>query len=181
MAIRRRTIQPSIWQDADFGALSPLAQLIFIGMITQADDEGRLNGHPAIVGSSLFPYRTVGLEEILDAMNEIDRRMHNVLFYENENQMFIQFKSWEKHQTIREDRMQKSLYPSPPKDNFADNVGQCRTNAAQVREVSKGSKGSKTAPSGGGMAAGAERIDGPIERLRAELEQKGIIKKKTLV
>lgn len=187
MAIRRRTVQPNIWQDTEFGLLSPLAQLIFVGLITQADDEGRLNGHPAIVSSMLFPYRTVALEEVMDALAEIERRMRNIIFYEVEGQMYIQFKNWLKHQTLREDRTTKSIFPPPT----ADNGGEMRTNAAQVSKVSKISKVSKAVADGGDDSikiyndATTEKTNTPLmsacDKVRAELEAKGILKKKTLI
>lgn len=189
MATRRRTVQPNIWQDTEFGLLSPLAQLIFVGLITQADDEGRLNGHPAIISSMLFPYRTVNLDDVMDAMSEIERRMRNIIFYQVEGQMYIQFINWLKHQTLREDRCTKSIFPPPT----ADNCGEMRRNAAQVSKVSKLSKVSKAADSGSDNDGSikiycdttTEKTNTPLlsacDKVRAELEAKGILKKKTLL
>lgn len=38
---RKRMIDPSIWINEDFGTLSNLAKLVFIGLFSLADDEGR--------------------------------------------------------------------------------------------------------------------------------------------
>lgn len=41
---RIRSIKPEMWQDEDFGLLDPEAQLLFIGLISHADDHGRFKG-----------------------------------------------------------------------------------------------------------------------------------------
>ena len=38
---RKRMIDPSMWINEDFGTLSTLAKLVFIGLFSSADDEGR--------------------------------------------------------------------------------------------------------------------------------------------
>ena len=38
---RKRMIDPAIWQSQDFSRLSMLAKLVFIGLFSYADDEGR--------------------------------------------------------------------------------------------------------------------------------------------
>ena len=176
MAIRKRSIQPCIWQDPDFGTLSPIAQLIFIGLITQADDEGRFNGHPAVIRSQLFPYSTVDLDQVVDALDELIRRMHNVVYYELNGQFYGQFLRWKNHQVLREDRLQPSLYPAPPKSLM---TGRCPASDGQPgtegkgREVSKGSKEGtlKNYPQG----------EHPLDKIRRQLEEKGILKKTKLI
>lgn len=174
MAIRKRTIQPSIWQDPDFGTLSPITQLIFIGLITQADDEGRFNGHPAVVRSALFPYGTVELEQIINSIKEITVKMRNFTYYEVNGQYYGQFRRWSDHQVLREDRLQKSIYPPPPR---SDVTGIWQAHDGQVgtevsKKVSKGSKeGSKNFSTG----------EHPIDKVRRELEERGIFKKTTLI
>lgn len=46
---RIRTIKPEFWDSEDVGALSPLGRLIFIWLMSHADDEGRLKASPAHV------------------------------------------------------------------------------------------------------------------------------------
>ena len=38
---RRRMIDPNFWESEDVSRLSLFARLLFIGMISNADDEGR--------------------------------------------------------------------------------------------------------------------------------------------
>jgi len=120
MATRKRSMQPSIWQDPDFGCLKPLAQLIFLGCITQADDEGRLVGHPSVIKSTLFPYERVELEDVFEALEELSDKMKNFIYYSVDKTFYIQFKNWKKHQKLRDDRTQRSTYPPPPRRLMID-------------------------------------------------------------
>lgn len=174
MAVRKRTIQPSIWSDEDFGTISRFSKLIFIGCITQADDEGRLQGNPAVLKSVLFPYNDesddkISLEDVFDALEEISRKIKNFFLYEIEGKYYIQFLNWKKHQILREDRSLKSVYPAPSRAALS---GRRPASDGQVpAEVSKGSK------------EVIEDINtfSTLKKLRDELEEKGVIKKSKLL
>lgn len=178
MATRKRTIQPSIWQDPDFGTLSPFAKLVFIGLITQADDEGRLLGHPAMIASILFPYQPQ-LEQVMEALLELTHGMKNVFFYEIDGQYYIQLKNWFKHQVLREDRMQKSLIPAPKRqvvDSWQADDGQMTAEVSKrSKEVSKCDGDFKI--NSGELTA----ISSPLEKLRKQLIEKGILKENKLL
>ena len=49
-------IVPEIWQSESFAQLSILAKLVFIGLFSNADDEGRGIANPVYIKSILFPY-----------------------------------------------------------------------------------------------------------------------------
>lgn len=48
--------RPKLLEDEKLGELSPSVRLLFMGLISQADDEGRLKGHPGLVKSLIYPY-----------------------------------------------------------------------------------------------------------------------------
>ena len=52
---RKRMISPEIWESRSFSRLSDFAKLIFIGLFSQADDEGYGNASPGYIRSKLFP------------------------------------------------------------------------------------------------------------------------------
>lgn len=52
----KRMIDPNIWQSEDFSKLSTLGKLVFIGLFSLADDEGRGRCNPVFLKSTLFPY-----------------------------------------------------------------------------------------------------------------------------
>ena len=46
---RKRMIDPNIWQSEDFNSLSLMGRLLFIGMFSNADDEGRGIANPVFL------------------------------------------------------------------------------------------------------------------------------------
>ena len=52
----RRMIDPEIWQSETIAALTRDQRLLFIGLFSNADDQGRLRAHPALIRSLVFPY-----------------------------------------------------------------------------------------------------------------------------
>ena len=53
---RIRSLKPEMWHDEAVGAVSRDARLLFIGLITLADDEGRFRALPSLVLGHAFPY-----------------------------------------------------------------------------------------------------------------------------
>ena len=53
---RKRMIDPNIWQSEDFSRLSTLGKLVFIGLFSLADDEGRGRCNPVYLKSTLFRF-----------------------------------------------------------------------------------------------------------------------------
>ena len=51
---RKRMIDPNIWESEDFSKLSVLARLVFIGIFSNADDDGRGRGKSAYLKSIIF-------------------------------------------------------------------------------------------------------------------------------
>jgi hypothetical protein len=61
---RIRTIKPELWQDEKVGGLSRDARLLFIGLVTMADDEGRLRALPAVILGHCLPYDADALRKV---------------------------------------------------------------------------------------------------------------------
>jgi len=97
---RRRMIDPAIWTDEKFGALSLLSKLLFIGLVSNADDEGRGGASPIYIKAVLLPYDTkITADKVKGACEEIASKM-NVLFYQdNDTQktyyQIIKFNDWQ--------------------------------------------------------------------------------------
>ena len=68
---RIRTLKPELWQDEKIGNLSRDARLLFIGLVTMADDEGRLRALPALILGHVFPYDTDALRKLEQWLEEI--------------------------------------------------------------------------------------------------------------
>lgn len=130
---RKRMIDPSIWQSEDFAQLSYLAKLVFIGLFSNADDEGRGRANAVYLKSILFPYDLKLLpEEIACTLQEIAGHM-SVTFYMCEGKEYYQLDSWRGFQVINK--------PTPskiPMDYGRDTVGLPSNRIEQNRIEKKG-------------------------------------------
>jgi len=114
---QRRMVYTSLWQNPEFGALSDGAKLLYIGMITVADDDGRLRGNSHLLRSQVFPFdEKVSIENVRKWINDIVRSKL-VTFYKVKNEYYIQHPNWEKYQYIRPDLYKKSKIPTLRKRN----------------------------------------------------------------
>jgi hypothetical protein len=108
---RIRTIKPQIWSDTRFARLSVGAKLTFIGLITQADDEGRLEYHPRILKATLFPLNRV---QLINWLGEIEEQ-GLICRYSIKGNDYIQIKKWSDHQKIS--HPVDSKIPKPPESS----------------------------------------------------------------
>ena len=113
---RKRMIDPNIWQSEDFGKLSNLAKVVFIGLFSLADDEGRGRANPTYLKSTLFPYNEkLRSTDIEVALSEISRNM-SILFYSYNESNYYSLLSWNIFQKI--DKPTESKIPAFEKDNL---------------------------------------------------------------
>ncbi len=102
---RQRFIWPSIWKDPVFGRLTDAEQVLFIGLFSIADDEGRLLADPAYIRSELFPYREVSVKKVTALRDAVAAKCDNVHLYEVEGTTYIALLKWSEYQ--------KPKYPKP--------------------------------------------------------------------
>jgi hypothetical protein len=90
---RMRFVKHEFFLDDALAAKSALARLLFIGLWTLADREGRLIDNPAKIRAQLFPYEAVDVASLLQelAPDFIHR-------YEVDGKPLIQVKNFAKHQ-----------------------------------------------------------------------------------
>lgn len=107
---RKRMIDPGIWQSEDFSKLSTLAKLVFVGMFSNADDEGRGRARAVYLKSALFPYdETMRATDIEKTLKEIASYM-SVIFYAFDNSEYYQLTNWDLWQKV--DRPTPSKIPA---------------------------------------------------------------------
>ena len=116
---RKRMIDPNIWESEDFSTLSMLGKVLFIGLFSLADDEGRGKANPVYIRSKLFPYTAeeVRLADIKTALSEIAHRM-SVTFYAVNGTQYYALTHWEQWQKI--DKPSPSNIPSPEEADTFD-------------------------------------------------------------
>lgn len=117
---RKRMIDPGIWSSEDFSKLSSFSKLIFIGLFSLADDEGRGKANPSYLKSMLFPYEEgIRSADIKKTLQEIASTM-SVIFYTHDEKEYYALKSWGKFQTIN--KPTPSSVPAPVSDYSAATV-----------------------------------------------------------
>jgi DnaD/phage-associated family protein len=109
---RKRQLDPGIWTSEQFMRLkSPNARLLFIGMITQADDEGRLRGGPLYLKSTIFPSDHVSLTMVKEWRDKIVG-LGLCCLYTVEGNEYLWLPQFQKHQYMT--KRFRSTLPSPP-------------------------------------------------------------------
>lgn len=94
MMARSRNIKPGFFQNEDLAELDFATRLLFIGLWTEADREGRLEDRPKRLKIALFPADDVEIDSMLEALcgkGFISR-------YERGGKSIIQVVKWAKHQ-----------------------------------------------------------------------------------
>jgi hypothetical protein len=133
---RIRSLKPEVWEDEKVGALSREARLLLVGLITEADDEGRLRAVPALLCGRLFAYD-------LDAPKRLDGWLRElvdsgiVLAYEHGSTPYLCFRNWRKHQRVN--RPTASSLPPPPDEDVrrANEVPEVSVNAGDSEGESR--------------------------------------------
>ncbi len=107
---RKRMLEPSIWDDRDVRSCSRDERLLFIAMVSMADDYGHITGDPAQLRKFAFGYDDDILTGDVETMRDhLVEKCRNVLLYIVDGQEYIWLRKWEEHQDLR--FRAKGLYP----------------------------------------------------------------------
>lgn len=107
---RIRTIKPEFWEDELIGTLPTEARLLFLGLISHADDEGRFRAHPCVIRSQIFAYDEIKPARVKAWLQQL-AELGRIVLYENGSQAYGAVSNFRKHQRI--DRPQRPRYPGP--------------------------------------------------------------------
>lgn len=113
---RIRTVKPELFLDEDLGALPGDAALLFVGLWTVADREGRLEYRPGRLKAMLFPYREVdipGLVSMLEACSASEQRPGKVRRYHTGGVDYLHIPAFCTHQRPHP-KEAASILPEPP-------------------------------------------------------------------
>lgn len=142
---RKRMIDPNIWQSEDFSKLSTLGKIVFIGLFSLADDEGRGRCNPVYLKSTLFPYEEgIRSADIDKTLSEISSNM-SVIFYSCDGSNYYSLYNWNTWQKI--DRPSESKIPEYDEKTmqrlFVDNSSNPRRAISPKRKEKKIKEGNK--------------------------------------
>jgi hypothetical protein len=108
---RIRSIKPQFFLNEDVAALPYQWRLLFIGLWTQADRDGRLEDRPVRLKAMIFPYDDLDVNDGLGCLANANL----ITRYEGNGLRLISIRTWAKHQQphVKE---QQSEYPPPLTD-----------------------------------------------------------------
>ncbi len=105
---RSRNIKPGFFKNEVLAEMSAEARLLFIGLWTLADREGRLEDRPKRIRAELFPFDMIDTDPLLDRLVQDGF----LIRYESEGARFIQIENFTKHQQPHHKEV-ASVIPSP--------------------------------------------------------------------
>lgn len=121
---RARNIKPGFFMNDQLAEIDPLGRLLFAGLWTIADREGRLEDRPRKIKAELLPYDDCDCDALLDALN----KCVFIIRYEHEGMRYIQITNFGRHQNPHKNEAESTI-PEPPK--YQSNTG---TSSSTVQE-----------------------------------------------
>jgi hypothetical protein len=107
--MRSRNIKPGYFQNPDLAECSPLARILFAGLWTIADKEGKMKDIPKKIKALILPYDDVDADKLLDELAERDF----IVRYATDGWCYIAIPSWKRHARPHRDEKAEG-YPDPP-------------------------------------------------------------------
>jgi hypothetical protein len=146
---RIRSLKPDIWLSPQVMNLPVEARLLFIGLITQADDKGRGTADPRRLKAAVFPGDDVSVSQVADWLDKIATQRLAVLYENDMHGRLFALPTWGRHQSISKPK--ESPYP-PPLTSLPDESG---TSPGLFHDESRGNGGEGNGEEG----KGRERTD----------------------
>ena len=103
---RIRSIKPEFWADEKLSPLDPITRLVFLGLISMADDAGRLVDNVKQIDALVFPETSDSARESLATLSRIGRIQRGKT---HSGQSIIQIANWSKHQRVDHPNMLAAL------------------------------------------------------------------------
>lgn len=124
---RSRNIKPGFFRNADLAELSYEARLLFIGIWTLADREGRLEDRPRQIKMEIFPADNLDCDKLLDDIADTGM----VIRYQVEGRRYLQVTNFLKHQNPHKDEKQSTI-PAQGAHHSSTVQAQCEHGASTV-------------------------------------------------
>ncbi len=130
---RKRMLDPSIWTDEGMAELTARQQLLYIGLLSNADDEGRIRGSASSIRLILpTVYAAVDLGNVADDLAQVLRSMRQLVAYVADGREYLAFRKY--HQWQKIDHPSASTLPAPP-DCSSSHNGVLTDDSPNVRRM----------------------------------------------
>lgn len=113
----KRQIDDTLFRSPQFGQLDCTAKLLYIGMITSADDQGRLLADFSYLRSLIFPFDQISVDVIEAAFNSLVSAGY-IHFYEANGMPLAQIPHWWGMQSLQYAQPSKYAAPEGWKDHL---------------------------------------------------------------
>jgi hypothetical protein len=159
---RARQLKPDFFTDEDLAQLPFECRLLYEGLWTLADREGRLEDRPLKIKVSVLPYDDVSIDALLNALAQPRQHAPGAFIerYTSSGRSYIQINNFEKHQNPHP-KEAKSTLPPPPRRAKKSNDKKRQKKISRV--INPGSSGSSI-PSGSTGSSREESHSGKPER-----------------
>lgn len=98
MTVKRRMIHECLWSSEHFIDLTMQQRLLWVGLITTADDQGRGRAHPGLVRAAIFPFDVIAQDDIQKDLEKL-RDTGLLILYETEGRIYYQVVKWWEYQS----------------------------------------------------------------------------------
>jgi hypothetical protein len=124
---RARNIKPGFFINVELGELEPITRLLFIGLWTVADREGRLKDQPKKIKVQILPYDECDIDKLLNNLEEAGF----IIRYSVGQCSCIQIVNFNKHQNPHHQERDSEI-PAPDNNEIKPEVisDKSRTNPA---------------------------------------------------
>jgi hypothetical protein len=103
---RIRTIKPEFWTDEKLSPCDPLTRLVFLGLVSLADDAGRIVDNLRYIDAQLFMNTSDSAHEPLMRLSGMGRIVRGLTA---SGQPIIQIANWNRHQKIQHPNLKGAL------------------------------------------------------------------------
>lgn len=160
---RIRTIKPQFFTSEDVTALEPLARLLFLGLLTEADRTGRLEDRPKTLKTRLLPEDACDVDALLWCLVDggIIRR------YEADGKQIIQVTGFERHQKPHPKEV-NSILPIDGKDRQKPHLNPVGRDRVSVHPVEHPSRPAVLGREGVSLREGEREPDKSRARLQGD-------------
>ena len=115
---KSRMISEDFFQSESIAELTMRQRNLVLGIIANADDQGRIRGHPQWLRSRIFPYDDFTTKDIENDIQVISKSNNTILLYKAKGKRCIQLTNWWEYQKLQ--WAKPSDLPAP--DDWTDRI-----------------------------------------------------------
>src|SRR5215472_6553962 len=159
---RTRSIRPGFFTNDLLGGLRPVVRLLFAGLWTVADREGRLRDRPRKLKAELLAYDRLDVDEALEELTNAGF----IIRYETNGDQYIQITKWYIHQRPhpREEASQIPPIPEFARPDLGAPQGTPQPDLGVAKDTPKTSRTSSSSSSSSSSNSLRENPPTPLSR-----------------